>query len=71
MFGLNWLDLFFCSPSYCELLKSMGIDSRYVAVESDHWNVLNSTVLSEALKEEIRLVQMRNHSEKNSKQNES
>ena len=71
MFGLNWLDLFFCSPSYCELLKSMGIDSRYVAVESDHWNVLNSTVLSEALKEEIRLVQMRNHSEKNSKPNES
>jgi hypothetical protein len=64
MFGLNWLDLFFCSPIYCELLKGIGIDSRYVSVESDHWNILNSTVLCEALKEEIKLVQMRRHSRK-------
>ena len=63
MFGLNWLDLFFCSPTYCELLKSMGVESRYLAVESDHWNILNSSVLSEALKEEITLIQTR-HSQK-------
>jgi hypothetical protein len=71
MFGLNWLDLFFCSPTYCELLKSMGIDSRYVAVDSDHWNILNSTVLSEALEEEIKLVQMRRHSGKSSRKNKN
>lgn len=68
MFGLNWLDLFFCSPTYSNLLNSRGIDSRYVAVDSDHWNILNSTVLSDALEEEIRLVQMRRHREKASKQ---
>jgi len=67
MFGLKWLDLFFCSPTYSELLKNIGIDSRYVAVESDHWNILNSTVLSDALDEEIRLVQMRRHRKKSSK----
>jgi len=68
MFGLNWLDLFFCSPTYSDLLKSIGIDSRYVAVESDHWNILNSTVLSDALDEEIRLVQSRRHRKISSKQ---
>lgn len=68
MFGLNWLDLFFCSPTYSDLLNSRGIDSKYVAVESDHWNILNSTVLSDALEEEIRLVQMRRHRKKGSKQ---
>ena len=67
MFGLKWLDLFFCSPTYSELLKNIGIDSRYVAVESDHWNILNSTVLSDAFDEEIRLVQMRRHRKKSSK----
>ena len=56
MFGLNWLDVFFASPAYCELLKSVGIESRYVAVESDHWNILNSTVLREALEKEIQII---------------
>lgn len=71
MFGLNWLDLFFCSPTYSDLLKSMGIESRYVAVESDHWNVLNSRVLSDALDEEIRLVQSRRQRKNGSSLNKS
>ena len=56
MFGLNLLDIYFSSPAYCELLKSIGIESRYVAVESDHWNILNSTVLKEALEKEIQII---------------
>lgn len=56
MFGLNWLDVFFASPAYCELLKSVGIESRHIAVESDHWNILNSTVLREALEKEIQII---------------
>ncbi|EED86778.1 predicted protein [Thalassiosira pseudonana CCMP1335] len=54
VFGLNWLDLFFCSEHYSELLQNMGVYSRYVGVKSDHWNVLNSKVLSDALREELR-----------------
>lgn len=56
MFGLHWLDIFFASPAYCELLKSIGIESRYLAVDSDHWNILNSTVLREALEKEIQII---------------
>lgn len=58
MFGLNWLDIFFRSPSYCELLNSLGIESRYTAVQSDHWNVLNSTELSDALKKELEWIEL-------------
>ena len=59
MFGLSWLDTFFCSPSYSELLNSIGIESRYTAVESDHWNILNSVELSDALKRELEWVEQR------------
>ena len=58
MFGLNWLDTFFCSNSYCELLNtSLGIKSRYTAVQSDHWNVLNSSELSDALRNELKWIE--------------
>ena len=53
MFGLNWLDLFFCSPLYNDLLIERGVDSRYVSVDSDHWNILNSDGLSKALQKEL------------------
>ena len=58
MFGLNWLDVFFRSPSYCDLLNSLGIESRYTAVQSDHWNVLNSTELRDALKTELEWIEL-------------
>jgi len=53
MFGINWLDIFFASPHYSELLNSMGIESRYTAINSDHWNILNSKVLSDCLRMEL------------------
>ena len=56
MFGLRWLDLFFCSEAYSSLLCGQGVDSKYVAVNSDHWNVLNSTALFDALKSELRWI---------------
>ena len=56
MFGINWLDIFFASPHYSELLNSMGIESRYTAIDSDHWNILNSKVLSDCLRIELERV---------------
>ncbi|KAL3799087.1 hypothetical protein ACHAW5_007058 [Stephanodiscus triporus] len=53
MFGLAWLDTFFCSYQYSRLLNGMGIDSRYRAVRSDHWNILRSSELRDALREEL------------------
>jgi len=53
MFGINWLDTFFSSSHYSELLNSMGIESRYTAIDSDHWNILNSKVLSDCLRIEL------------------
>ncbi|KAL7541657.1 hypothetical protein ACHAXR_011114 [Thalassiosira sp. AJA248-18] len=64
MFGLSWLDTFFCSPSYSELLNSLGIESRYTAVESDHWNILNSSSLSDALRKELEWVKLECRKEK-------
>lgn len=53
LFGLKWLDLFFCSEDYCELLKSMGVESRYIPVNSDHWNILGSYDLAVVLEREL------------------
>lgn len=53
MFGLKWLDLFFSSEDYCDLLKSMGIESRYISVDSDHWNILGSRGLAKVLEVEL------------------
>lgn len=57
MFGLNLLDTYFCSASFSELLNRAGVKSRYIAVSSDHWNILNSTELSNALATEFQLIQ--------------
>ena len=56
MFGLNWLDVFFCSNAFNDLLQGKGIDSRYASVKSDHWNILNSVELSKALEQELGLM---------------
>ena len=56
MFGLNWLDTFFASPSYSELIASMGIESRYTAVQSDHWNILASNELRDHLRKELKRI---------------
>ena len=57
MFGLNWLDTFFSSPRYSELLNKMGISSRYVSIESDHWNILSSAELRDVLKIELKRIE--------------
>ncbi|KAL7506644.1 hypothetical protein ACHAXN_005543 [Cyclotella atomus] len=56
MFGLDWLDLFFASRDYNELLVSRGVDSKFVGVDSDHWNILGSWDLLEVLERELRLI---------------
>jgi acetyl esterase/lipase len=53
MFGLDWLDLFFASRDYNELLLARGVDSRFVGVDSDHWNILRSWELMEVLEREL------------------
>ena len=53
MFGLTWLDTFFCSSDYNGLLNGMGIESRYRTVRSDHWNILSSAELKVVLGEEL------------------
>lgn len=53
MFGLTWLDSFFCSSDYSDLLRGVGVDSRYRSIRSDHWNILGSAGLRCALGEEL------------------
>ena len=57
MFGLNWLDTFFSSPKFSELLNRMGIASRFVPIESDHWNILSSTELRDVLRIELKRIE--------------
>lgn len=56
MFGLNWLDLFFASKDFNALLKSRRVESRFIGVDSDHWNILGSLDLTEVLERELRQV---------------
>ena len=53
VFGINWLDVFFCSGDFCTMLKSRGIRAKFVEVASDHWNILNSGVFLRALETEL------------------
>mmetsp|Transcript_8739 Transcript_8739/g.12366 ORF Transcript_8739/g.12366 Transcript_8739/m.12366 type:complete len:369 (-) Transcript_8739:131-1237(-) len=53
VFGLNWLDLFFCSGAYCKALQFKGVRAKFVQISSDHWNILNSTDLARALEIEL------------------
>jgi hypothetical protein len=56
MFGLTWLDVFFCSELICrnaETLKRLGVPAQYKAVPSDHWRILGSRHLGETLRSEL------------------
>ena len=56
LFGLNWLDLFFASRDYNELLAAKGVDSKYVGVDSNHWSILGSWDLLDVLERELRCI---------------
>ena len=49
VFGIPWLDLFFCSKDYSRVLDAHNVPVRYIEVSSNHWNILASDDLSTAL----------------------
>ena len=51
VFGLKWLDIFFCSFDFAETANAVGVQAAYKEVDSDHWNILASRVLQDALAE--------------------
>jgi acetyl esterase/lipase len=53
VFGLSILDAFFASPQYNEQVQYQNIPSKYVEVDSNHWNILGSQELQEALHIEL------------------
>ena len=55
-FGLPWLDTFFCAAAYKQALVEAGAAANKVTlrlVDSDHWNILASRHLYEALQDEL------------------
>ena len=56
-FGLPWLDTFFCAAAYKQaLVEAAGERKAKVAlrlVDSDHWNILASRHLYDALRDEL------------------
>lgn len=49
-FGIPVLDASFCAQEYTDWLsQEHGIEARCVLVDSNHWSVLNSTVLKDAM----------------------
>mmetsp|Transcript_35616 Transcript_35616/g.106288 ORF Transcript_35616/g.106288 Transcript_35616/m.106288 type:complete len:395 (-) Transcript_35616:527-1711(-) len=56
VFGLDWLDVFFCSSSYNDALERVGIPSRYIKIKSDHWNILRSREFSKVALDELQLI---------------
>ena len=53
VFGLPWMDVFFCSRDFCQSLRRYGVPARLVEVNSDHWNILGSRSLSSVLGKEL------------------
>lgn len=55
VFGLNVLDLMFCSKQYVQILQSKGCNTnaKRVEVKSNHWSILNSTNFAIAIQENI------------------
>ena len=53
MFGLTWLDVFFCAESYSKRLRRLQVPTVFRQVASDHWNVLASRELYMAVQEEL------------------
>ena len=56
VFGLKWMDVFFCSRAFCESLNQRNVPAKLVEIQSDHWNILESASLSHALKTELRWI---------------
>ena len=54
-FGLRWLDAFFRGREYAAALRRRhpGVPAVYREVRSDHWNVLASRGLRDAVREEL------------------
>jgi len=53
VFGLAWMDVFFCSRAFCESLNERKVPAKLVEVKSDHWNILGSRSLRNALSTEL------------------
>lgn len=53
VFGLNWMDVFFCSRAFCDSLEQRKVPAKFVQVQSDHWNILGSKSLANALSTEL------------------
>jgi hypothetical protein len=53
VFGLKWMDVFFCSRAFCDVLQRRNISSKFVQVQSNHWNILASTALKQTLSKEL------------------
>lgn len=54
VFGLKLLDIFFASRQFKEKVQRItGKPAKYVEVDSDHWRILNSSVLRETLRVEL------------------
>jgi alpha/beta hydrolase fold len=61
LWGLPWLDVFFCSREYAQRLQQCGVPNVvYQPVPSDHWNILASRHLRKVMSTELpNLVQLR------------
>jgi acetyl esterase/lipase len=55
-FGLTILDAFFASLQYHEQVTCQNIPSKYVEVDSNHWNILASRALKDVLHRELPLL---------------
>ena len=53
VFGLPILDAFFASSQYHKQVQYQNIPSKYVEVDSNHWNILFSRVLKDVLHHEL------------------
>jgi hypothetical protein len=54
VFGIPLLDATFCAEAYHEwLTQELRMQARCVLVDSNHWNVLSSRALAEALEEHL------------------
>eukprot|EP00327_Prymnesium_parvum_P021429 CAMPEP_0113230868 /NCGR_PEP_ID=MMETSP0008_2-20120614/1120_1 /TAXON_ID=97485 /ORGANISM="Prymnesium parvum" /LENGTH=203 /DNA_ID=CAMNT_0000077493 /DNA_START=1 /DNA_END=612 /DNA_ORIENTATION=- /assembly_acc=CAM_ASM_000153 len=54
VFGWDVANVYFCSQAYASVLKNKGSPVRYVEIDSNHWSVLNSKALCQALRLELR-----------------
>lgn len=53
VFGIEWMDVFFCSRAFCDSLTKRKVPAKFVEVQSDHWNILSSKSLSNVLSDEL------------------